>query len=385
MSWLGRSIANTLNLDNNNKPSEEEDTTSPRGGVQQDLSDLTQTLTHHFHGITSFISPGPSDPVSGIRRDFAEIGGKFRSSVSKLSNNIHVPDITKLASDLLHLDSDDDVTTDDDDVTSDGVTDEVVAFVKDVVMHPQTWLKFPLPQDENEDFKLSDAQQEHALAVERLVPGLNALRIELCPFCMSESSFWKIYFVLLHPRLDCHAAELLSTSEILNTRATLTHELKNRPYALSNKETPRSNLYSKDLLDSAPLKVSAMEICTPTASTNTETVKHPIHSDEIPIVDKSVIQKEPHDTAQAEDATDDWLKEESSEIVSSRVTIPIGNDEDVSCSDFEDDDDGNIPIHYKKATYTSDSSKKESQGWAQLGRSSTDSGKDSDFSTIDVA
>ncbi|GKF22770.1 hypothetical protein Tco_0075092, partial [Tanacetum coccineum] len=159
MSWLGRSIANTLNLDNINKPSEEEDTTSPRGGVQQDLSDLTQTLTHHFHGITSFISPGPSDPVSGIRRDFAEIGGKFRSSVSKLSNNIHVPDITKLASDLLHLDSDDDVTSDDDDddvtsddddVTSDGVTDDVVAFVKDVVMHPQTWLKFPLPQDENE-------------------------------------------------------------------------------------------------------------------------------------------------------------------------------------------------------------------------------------------
>ncbi|GJY24020.1 hypothetical protein Tco_0397678 [Tanacetum coccineum] len=76
----------------------------------------------------------------------------------------------------------------------------------------------------------------------------------------------------------------------------------------------------------------------------------------------------------------------SSEIVSSRVTIPIGNDEDVSFSDFEDDDDdGNIPIHYKKATYTSYFSTKESQGWAQLGRSSTYSGKDGDFTTIDVA
>lgn len=374
MSWLARSIANTLNLDN--EPAEDNNQ-----GMKQDLSDLTQTLTHHFQGITSFISPpGPSD---GIRRDFAEIGGKFRSSISNLSNNIHVADITKLASDLLHLDSGSD--SDGDDVVV-GVTDEVVAFVNDVVMHPQTWLDFPLPQHQNEDFELSNAQQEHALEVERLVPGLNALKIELCPGYMSESSFWKIYFVLLHPRLERHAAELLSTSEILNVRAILTHELKNRPYALSNKETPRSNLYSENLLDPAPLEVSAMETCTPTASTNTETVKHPIHSDEIPIVDKSVIQEEPHDTAKAEDDTDDWLKEESSEIVSSRVTIPIGNDEDVSFSDFEDDDDdGNIPIHYKKATYNSDSSTKGSQGWVQLGRSSTDSGKDSDFSTIDVA
>ncbi|PWA75981.1 BSD-like protein [Artemisia annua] len=371
MSWLARSIANTLNLDddkNNNSPNE--------GGIKQDLSDLTQTLTQ---GITSFISPGPSD---GIRRDFAEIGGKFRTSISNLSNNLHVADFTKLASHLLHLDSDSD--SDGDDVV--GVTDEVVVFVKDVVMHPQTWLDFPLPHNENEDFKLSDVQQEHVLAVERLVPGLSALRIELCPGYMSESSFWKIYFVLLHPRLERHAAELLSTHEILKVRATLTHELKNRPYALSNEEPPGSNLSSGNLPDSVPLEVSAMETCTPAVSTDTGTVKHPSHSDEIPIVDKSQIQEEPHDTAKAEDDTDDWLKEESSEIVSSRVTIPIGNDEDVSFSDFEDDDDdGNIPIHYKKATYTSDSSIKESQGWVQLGRSSTDSGKDSDFSTIDVA
>ena len=64
------------------------------------------------------------------------------------------------------------------------------------------------------DFELSDAQQEHALTVESLAPRLAALRIELCPGYMSESSFWKIYFVLLHPRLEPHAAELLSTPEV---------------------------------------------------------------------------------------------------------------------------------------------------------------------------
>lgn len=64
------------------------------------------------------------------------------------------------------------------------------------------------------DFDMSDAQQEHALAVERLAPRLAALRIELCPGHMSEGCFWKIYFVLLHSRLNKHDAELLSTPQV---------------------------------------------------------------------------------------------------------------------------------------------------------------------------
>lgn len=63
------------------------------------------------------------------------------------------------------------------------------------------------------DFDMSDVQQEHALEVERLAPRLAALRIELCPGYMSEGCFWKIYFVLLHPRLSKHDAVLLSTSQ----------------------------------------------------------------------------------------------------------------------------------------------------------------------------
>ena len=65
-----------------------------------------------------------------------------------------------------------------------------------------------------QDFELSDAQQEHALAVERLAPTLAALRMELCPGHMSENHFWKIYFVLLHPRLSKNDAELLSTPQV---------------------------------------------------------------------------------------------------------------------------------------------------------------------------
>ena len=61
---------------------------------------------------------------------------------------------------------------------------------------------------------MSDVQQEHALAVESLAPRLTALGIELCPGSMSEGCFWKIYFVLVHPRLNKHDAELLSTPEV---------------------------------------------------------------------------------------------------------------------------------------------------------------------------
>lgn len=62
---------------------------------------------------------------------------------------------------------------------------------------------------------MSDAQCEHALAIEQLAPRLAALRIELCPCHMTESYFWKVYFVLLHSRLDKHDAEILSTPQVI--------------------------------------------------------------------------------------------------------------------------------------------------------------------------
>lgn len=61
---------------------------------------------------------------------------------------------------------------------------------------------------------MSDAQKEHAFTIEGLAPRLAALRFELCPCHMSESYFWKVYFVLLHSRLNKHDAEVLSTPQV---------------------------------------------------------------------------------------------------------------------------------------------------------------------------
>lgn len=194
MSWLGRSIANSLNLDDDTNnvvppPNQDHSTdkpksenhrqiddssspTSPSRGVKEDLSELTKTLTSQFWGVASFLAPPPqsdsykplddskSDPgeeepdpsagIVGLQTDFAEISGKFRSGISILSNNIAVSEITKMASNLLQLGPEEEEGFDLDKGVV-GVTEEVVVFVRDIAMHPETWLDFPLPKNEDEE------------------------------------------------------------------------------------------------------------------------------------------------------------------------------------------------------------------------------------------
>ncbi|POO00675.1 BSD domain containing protein [Trema orientale] len=474
MSWLARSIANSLKLDDDedtddsipnvaapNSPpgpnpagdqphrpgdspthsSSSASSTPTSRGVKDDISELTKTLTRQFWGVASFLAPPPesssapqisdsagpetepepsdlsksgepSDPmvsdedvIAGIRSDFAEIGGRFKSGISKLSSNKAVSEFTKMASNFLQIGEEDE----EEELVargSVGVTDEVLAFARNIAMHPETWLDFPLPDDEgSDDFELSDAQQEHALAVERLAPRLAALRIELCPGHMSESHFWKIYFVLLHPRLGKHDAELLSTPEIVEAKAMLTQELQNRA-----KAKPQA---SADLPDEQHLSVPSLAqaglVPIETPKTESEpspeavdlvTEKHPVQSTEIKVIDKAVVEEGPAVSSKTrepisgssskvlddkfEEDGDDWLKEDdNSEIVGvSGTSIPIGNDEDVSFSDLEEDDDGDVPVSYKKTTSGSDSSTKDSRDWVQLSRSSA--GSDKEISSIEI-
>lgn len=188
MSWLARSIANSLNFDDHgdgddathpeaklpdNSGSDDDEVsspTTPSRGVKEDLSEISKTLTRQFWGVASFLAPPPQaevkmetdadlpdseqDPMLKIRGDFAEIGGKFKSGISRLSNNINVSEITKLASNFLQLDDDrekQDGIGSLGDGAAIGVTEEVVAFARDVAMHPETWMDFPLPPDDEDD------------------------------------------------------------------------------------------------------------------------------------------------------------------------------------------------------------------------------------------
>ena len=215
MSWLARTIANSLRLDDdeeneqeeeqnphndngndpNNKPttkkleseSGQPDPQSPRSsastprGVKEDLSELTKSISRQFWGVASFLAPPPdaSDPnshaepplqpveelgsdrapheekeeeeeedlIAGIRSDFAEISGRFRSKISKLSGNKAVSEFTKIASNFLQIRSEEDYHLD----GVVGLTEEVVAFARNIAMHPKTWLDFPLPDDADSD------------------------------------------------------------------------------------------------------------------------------------------------------------------------------------------------------------------------------------------
>ncbi|KAI4327324.1 hypothetical protein L6164_019798 [Bauhinia variegata] len=212
MSWLARSIANSLRLNDEDeddihnantendgdlkwppKPDSESvqpdsqsssSTSTPTArGVKEDLSEITKSISRQLWGVASFLAPPPDssrnetqtlDPnpaessdqsvddsnsklsdeaiVAGIRSDFAEISGKFKSGISKLSTNKTVSEFTKIASNFLQFGSEAERPLEEyelDGVV--GVTEEVVAFARNIAMHPETWLDFPLSDDSDYD------------------------------------------------------------------------------------------------------------------------------------------------------------------------------------------------------------------------------------------
>ncbi|KAK9097146.1 hypothetical protein Sjap_022643 [Stephania japonica] len=473
------------------RQSESSDEASGRG-VKDDLSQLTKTLTRQIWGVASFLAPPPSSDrpdqpdrsdraedlvessssrsdrerletnssvsewnrwesedrsvngedvdqemadaagIAGIRSDFAEIGGKFRTGFSRLSSNKAVSEISKIASTFLPFGAEEDEEVEEEESgekhaaeSAVGVTDEVLAFARNIAMHPETWLDFPLAdEEESDDFDLSNAQQEHALAVERHAPRLAALRIELCPSYMSEGCFWMIYFVLLHSRLNKHDAELLSTPQVLpfpspifgnllivrifqlhsivmqivEARARLMQDIQKRP--IPEPEWNKSSFQSREI--TTPLneeRIYSSPYCPAKTSTvlepfsDIETDKHPVICSETQFIDKTVVKEEATINKDSEGNSaykqpdydydeygDEWLEDESTEVGGFSVTtIPIGNEEDVSFSDLEDDDDTDIHKSSKTVSQGPNSSTtkdKDSRDWVELSRSPAGSAKD---------
>ncbi|XP_020587953.1 uncharacterized protein LOC110029833 [Phalaenopsis equestris] len=444
MSWFARSLVNSLRGDDD-QSSEHNPFTKPRNddksgdlvhtddqppspsrGVKEDLSELTKTITRQFWGVASFLAPPPdvqppdpsrvSDPsnpavaggsddselsnsprIAGIRSDFAELGGRFKSGISILSNTKAVSEISKIASTFLPFGDDGPEEEEEPVGEAVGLTEEVLLFVRNISLHPETWLDFPLiAEDEDPDeFEMSDAQQEHALAVERLEPALTALRIELCPSHLSEGCFWKIYFVLLHSRLNKHDAELLSTPQIVRARAMLLQDLHSRTKPNTNGSTSLSSLKEDEqreptspsegragVMPSTPPQAEDIFVSIPVVDISTE--KHPVESTEAKIIDKSVIEEDSPVQSMSKDLAevstiskqkdesneDDWLEDESAEASGpGENAAPLGQDEDVSFSDLEEDDDHGIGAETKAISKSTPTQVKEPRGWVQLNKS----------------
>nr|CAD1828245.1 unnamed protein product [Ananas comosus var. bracteatus] len=407
---------------------DEEAPDTPSRGVKDDLSELTPAAAAAESEVVAAESPR----LAGIRSDFAEIGGKFRSGISMLSNAKAVSEISKIASSIIQFGSqEEEEEGDGDDYEGEelgevekiklrgvGVTEEVLVFARNISMHPETWIDFPAFGDDEDsnDFEMSEAQQEHALAIEHLVPRIAALSSELCPIQMSEKCFWKIYFVLLHSRLNKHDAELLSTPQIVKARENLLvdlpHRTKPKPQRIvkeppSDKENVSSSPTEEKVI--LPLTTQKEVIISekPSIHEDVVTEKHPVETSEVKIVDKSIIKEELSTESRGKDlpiATsnvslqkdeedgDDWFEEEETgESNSTRgASIPIlGNEEDVSFSDLEEEDnEQGRDIISRTAPNVEGSRTNTSRGWVQLNKGSpqTTEGNDwSDIEDIDVA
>ncbi|XP_061372025.1 uncharacterized protein LOC133314555 [Gastrolobium bilobum] len=434
MSWLARSLANSLRLDGDgddendialdppttssgsypqhqrqpqenalgSEEDEEGDDEETQGrGVKEDLDEIKQTLTRQFWGMASFLAPPPtgsqSDDPTPASAPF--ISNQFDYSVSEngneqqevfdaaISNQSYSSDVEQGTFPVDDPNPDPNLVSFGSDSEGNrepecaleravGITEEVLAFAMNISMHPETWLDFPIDEEEDtEDFDMSDAQREHALVIERLAPRLAALRIELCPCHMSESYFWKVYFVLLHSRLNKQDAVILSTPQVMAARAMWMQELQ-KQMKPEFEFCGRNTLYSRDNAqhddfapslshdtypDDMPHRTYGYETTSLSTMADYETEKHAVESSETHFTDKSVIEENPITKTEnkdlrcgrssqiiiqdyGDDDDDDWPEEDSDLGGYDGTTLPVVNGEDISFSDLEDDDYGIKPV-----------------------------------------
>ncbi|MFS7948929.1 putative BSD domain-containing protein [Helianthus anomalus] len=381
MSWLARSLANSLQLDdqhNNNHPTTSTTTTPTTtttnkqqfnqqsnsqtltSGVQEDLSEFTESLSRQIWGVASFLAPPPPPPPPLRHRTPTESDRNHGNSGIGDADDVSDPISPIDGSDLLRFgDGDGDGDRDVKDLECVGVTDEVLVFATNVAHHPETWLDFPLSEEEDsDDFEMSDTQWNHATLVEHLVPRLAALRIELCPIHMSESYFWKVYFVLLHPRLSKHDADLLSTPQIVAARAMWMKELQKQSkpgpesfdsHTLDHHEDFNTTSSDSPIANATERTTRAFE----PATYNTVSEEQPDLTKE----DGSTTTKDASDQRVVssftipvddfDDDEDDWIHENSELDGYDGPDVPIGAEEDISFSDLEDDDCMKIHNHLK--------------------------------------
>ncbi|XP_039052262.1 uncharacterized protein LOC120193906 [Hibiscus syriacus] len=435
MSWLARSLANSLTLDDDDEESaasragknydvirvsqssaptneetkakEEQQSLSPQQvdelhGIKEALTQLKDSLTGQLFGVASFLAPPPppsstqlngqsndrsstnlnhsdlsdrsisrdeDDPpdsaaIVGIGDDFAEIGG----TLSKMASD-YLPFGQEENQEQYEMENGIEEEEDQEfDVL--GITDEVLAFARNIAHHPETWLDFSLDPDEDlDDFDMSAAQRAHAMAIEYLAPRLAALRIELCPCHMSDGYFWKVYFVLLHSRLNKADADVLSTPQVREARSLWMKELQKQTIPetdwyggstshedchsrVRNYIIPSSNYFAFETI--SPRTYASKEASS--FPTGYETDKHPVESVEMPVVDKSVVEEKQVSNAEDkgtpvgppskiwipdfDDEEIDWPEDEGPELgVHNGAALCLEDVENISFSDLEDSEE----------------------------------------------
>ncbi|XP_042047298.1 uncharacterized protein LOC121793367 [Salvia splendens] len=320
--------------DNPNPPEHPPPQKSATAAARDDLSAV-------FRGVAAFLAPPPaaaassssepassSETIEGIKSDLAEIQGTFRSGLSLISS--------KISSNLLQLqnqlgdrdDGSDDAEEEEEDGL--GISDEILDFVSKISRRRELWTDFPLSLPDD-DFHLSDYQREHAENIEHLVPDFETLRQIICTQMRTEK-FWLIYFILLLPRLNDKDLKLLSTPQVAKARETLLKQLQNK----NDQETAEG-----------PASSDAK-------NTSTETVN--------PTKPGETVEEPEPESGHQPDAVETHL------LTDAKEKSP--NEDDVSFSDLEDDEDDDPSQKLSSAPRASTSDKT----WVQLDESSGSQG-----------
>lgn len=124
------------------------------------------------------------------------------------------------------------------------------------------------------------------------------------------------------------------------------------------------------------------------------TEKRTVESSDAKIIDKSVVEEDPPAQSKIKDLLsdassvpkqkdesyeDDWLEDETGDAsASGEIAVPLGNDEDVSFSDLEEDDEHGNGAEPKAISKPNPTQAKESRGWVQLNKSTGSPAKRSD-------
>ncbi|KAF8111038.1 hypothetical protein N665_0076s0043 [Sinapis alba] len=375
-------------------------------GVKDDLSELSHTLTRKFRGVANFLAPLPersssdlsnprlsqsrfSDPElnqssssdprlnrssssdprlnqsasfdprlnqssssdrseSYVGIDTRETEVRAKSWNSDSLEDKRLEDLRNDPEEEEEEEEETDEEEEEEEIDAVALTDEVLAFARNIAMHPETWLDFPLDPDEDlDDLEMTDAQRGHALAIERLAPRLAALRIELCPCHMTVGYFWKVYFVLLLSRLNKHDAQLLSSPQVMEARALWMKELQNQNNStktgygdiLKEEITPStSSYYNHAPPEFLSPRIYAFE---PPSIMYRDFETADRGSENAEFIDKAVIEEKPIQKSatpnDGDDDDDDWPEEE--EDAHNWAPMFTGNEDDVSFSDLEGDDD----------------------------------------------
>ncbi|XP_057538522.1 uncharacterized protein LOC130815977 [Amaranthus tricolor] len=366
MSWLTNPFK-SLQLFDEEQGNSPNNPISPTIGVKEDISAIGRQLISFISPETPSNSGESSRTFEGIRNDLEEIKGTFKSSLSLISSNRAVSEISKLASNFLQFndendvdfvnrnmggnmikkndDGDDDGNDDDDDDDDDGVgiNDGVIQFAQQISNRPELWTEFPLSLDDY-DFDISEVQYEHASIIEQLVPSLADLRSRISSH-MNDKKFWMIYFILLLPRLNEEDSELLSTLETVEARETLLKMLRAKKNEEINSENPTSDsdseVHDKPIINNRSLE-------------NVRTSK-------ISIASRSV-------KSDAKPESDSWKEKRVITGTSAGTLKEIQIEDDVSFSDLEDEgsDLPNRRSSSRPSQLTATSSPEGSNEWVQL-------------------